>query len=86
MPKISEFFGIAIYMYFDDHDPPPFHAQYAEFEAVIQIDDFSVLRGNLPPRALGLVVEWAQLRHKELSEVWRQAQAMQTLSKIPPLE
>ena len=86
MPKISEFFGIAIYMYFDDHGPPHFHARYAEFEAVIQIDDFSVLRGSLPPRALGLVVEWAQLRHEELSEVWRQAQAMQTLSKVPPLE
>jgi hypothetical protein len=57
MPKISEFFGIAIYMYFDDHAPPHFHAQYAEFEAVIQIDDFSVLRGRLPPRALGLVAE-----------------------------
>ena len=53
---------------------------------MIQIDDFSVLRGSLPPRALGLVVEWAQLRHEELSEAWRQAQAMQTLSKIPPLE
>jgi len=86
MPKISEFFGIAIYIYFDDHAPPHFHAQYAEFEALIQIDDFSVLRGRLPPRALGLVVEWAQLRREELSEVWRQAQAMQTLSKIPPLE
>ncbi len=86
MPKISEFFGIAIYMYFDDHAPPHFHAQYADFEAVIQIDDFSVLRGSLPPRALGLVAEWAQLRHAELTEAWRRAQTMQTLSKIPPLE
>jgi len=73
-------------MYFDDHAPPHFHAQYAGFEAVIQIDDFSVLRGTLPPRALGLVVEWAQLRHRELTGAWRQAQAMQTLSKIAPLE
>jgi hypothetical protein len=86
MPKISEFFGIAIYIYFDDHAPPHFHARYGEFEAVIQIGGFSVLRGNLPPRALGLVAEWARLHQEELAEVWRQAQALESLSKIPPLE
>lgn len=86
MPKISEFFGIAIYMYFDDHPPPHFHAQYAEFEAHIRIEDGSVMRGKLPPRALGLVVEWAALHRKELERVWQQAQAMKPLSKIAPLE
>lgn len=86
MPRISEFFGISIYMYFEDHPPPHFHARYAEFEALIRIDDFRVLRGSLPPRALGLVVEWAGLRQEELIKVWRQAEARQTLSKIPPLE
>ncbi len=86
MPKISEFFGIAIYMYFEDHPPAHFHARYAECEAVIQIDDLSVARGALPPRALGLVVEWAKLHQDELTEVWHQAQAMQTVSKIAPLE
>jgi len=46
MPKISEFFGIAIYMYFDDHPPSHFHARYAEFEAVIQIDDLMCTTGK----------------------------------------
>jgi len=86
VPKISEFFGIAIYIYFDDHPPAHFHARYAGDEAVIRIDDLRVLRGHLPPRALGLVVEWATLHQSELEEVWRQAQAMETLSQIPPLE
>ena len=86
MPKISEFFGISVYMYFEDHPPEHFHARYAEFEVVIRIEDLSVARGTLPPRALGLVIEWATLHQGELSEVWRQAQAMQTLSKIAPLE
>lgn len=86
MPKISEFFGIAIYMYFEDHPPAHFHARYAEFEAVIQIDELSVLRGKLPPRVLGLVVEWGTLHQAELVEVWRQAGAMEPLSKIDPLE
>lgn len=86
MPKISEFFGISIYMYFDDHPPAHFHARYAEYEAVIQIEELSVRRGSLPPRALGLVVEWAKLHQAELSEAWERAQAGQTLSKIDPLE
>ena len=86
MPKISEFFGIAIYMYFDDHPPPHFHARYAGFEAVIRIDDLRVERGELPPRALGLVVEWATLHRAELAEAWRQAEAAQPVSKIEPLE
>jgi hypothetical protein len=86
MPKVSEFFGISIYVYFEDHGPPHFHAHYAEFEALVRIADLSVIRGSLPPRALGLVVEWAKLRQSDLEAVWRQAQARQTLSKIPPLE
>jgi hypothetical protein len=86
VPKICEFFGIAIYMYFDDHPPPHFHARYAEFEAVIRIEDLSVQRGSLPPRALGLVVEWAKLHQPELTEAWARAQAGQVLSKIDPLE
>ncbi len=86
MPKVSQFFGISIYLYYDDHRPPHFHAIYGEFEAVIGIDDCGVVRGKLPPRALGLVIEWATLHRGELAEVWRQAEAMESLSKIAPLE
>ena len=86
MPKISEFFGIAIYMYFDDHPPPHFHARYAEFEALIRIDDFRVLRGSLPPRVMGLVVEWATLYQNELSRAWTRAQIGEPLPRIAPLE
>lgn len=86
MPRISEFFGIAIYVYYDDHAPPHFHAQYGGSEVVIRVDDLRVLRGSLPPRALGLVIEWATLHRDELGVVWRQAEQMQPLSRIAPLE
>lgn len=86
MPKVSEFFGISIYVYFDDHAPPHFHARYAGAEAVIRIDDGRVLRGDLPPRAMGLVAEWAARHRQELRQVWRQAVAKETLSSIEPLE
>jgi hypothetical protein len=53
---------------------------------VIQIDDLGVRRGSLPPRALGLVVEWATLHQSDLVSAWARAQAGQPLSKIEPLE
>jgi len=64
MPSVSRFFGIVIYFYFRDHNPPHFHAKYRESEAEILIEDLSVDIGYLPPRVLGLVLEWAYM-HKE---------------------
>jgi hypothetical protein len=43
MPRISQFFGVVIYMYFNDHRPPHFHAEYGEFEAVYAIDTLDIL-------------------------------------------
>lgn len=59
MPTISMFYGIMIMMFFDEHNPPHFHAKYNEFKASIRIKDLAVLNGSLPPKALGLVIEWA---------------------------
>ncbi|MEO5946476.1 MAG: DUF4160 domain-containing protein [Chitinophagaceae bacterium] len=66
MPSISRFLGIVIYFYYRDHNPPHFHAVYGEFEAEIVIEDLSVDVGYLPPRVLGLVMEWAALHKAEL--------------------
>lgn len=85
MPKISEFFGISIYVYYREHGPPHFHALYGEEEVLISIEDLSVLNGKLNPRALGLVMEWAVLRQDDLSAVWKQAANHEPLDKIAPL-
>jgi hypothetical protein len=85
MPKISEFYGIAIYVYYREHLPPHFHARYGESEVLVAIGDLSVLRGRIPPRALGLVMEWAGRYQRELLHVWSQAQAHQPLDTIEPL-
>lgn len=55
MPEISRFYGIVISMFYDEHNPPHFHAQYGEYKAVIRINDFALAEGYLPPKALGLV-------------------------------
>ena len=86
MPEISRFFGIVVQMYYADHDPPHFHVRYAGQKALIAIDTLAVLRGDLSPRALGLVTEWAALHRAELVEDWRLARAEAQLNPIAPLE
>jgi len=86
MSQISKFYGIAIYIYYNDHFPPHFHAIYGEFEALINIETLAPLAGYLPPRALGLVIEWASLHHGELKKVWEQAINHQSLDRIEPLK
>lgn len=87
MPLISSFYGILIKMYFGDHVPPHFHAEYAEDTAQIAINDFRVIEGYLPPKALALVVEWASIHKGELLENWNSLSegGTGTFNKIEPL-
>jgi hypothetical protein len=85
MPRLAAFYGIVIYMYRPDHPPPHFHAQYGEHVAQIDLATNQILAGSLPPRALRLVQEWAQLHVGELSENWALAQALEPLVPIDPL-
>ena len=86
MPEISRFFGIIIAMYYNDHAPPHFHARYGAQKAVIDIETLAVIEGALPPRALGMVTEWAAQHRDELREDWRLARQHETLKAIAPLE
>jgi len=57
MPTISRFYGILIRMFYDDKHRPHFHVVYAEYRALVSIDDGSMLAGDLPNRAYQLVLE-----------------------------
>lgn len=85
MPEISRFYGIVIKMFFDDHEPPHFHVEYAEHLAVVSIETVALIGGTLPPRALGLVAEWAALRQEELREAWQRAKNLEPVDRIDPL-
>ena len=85
MPEISRFYGIVVQMYFGDHPPPHFHARYAGKEAKIDIEALAAIDGNLPPRALGLVTEWASLHQHELREAFDRVANLQPPGKIEPL-
>jgi len=86
MPRLAEFYGIAIYMYFRDHAPPHFHAIYGRYDAEVEIASGEILKGTLPRRAARLVGEWRQEYRRELEENWNLARAHQALQPIPPLE
>jgi Domain of unknown function (DUF4160) len=86
MPEISRFFGIVIRMFYDDHSPPHFHATYGSSGVVISLPDLLVLEGRLPPRALGLVTEWATLHREDLLADWTLARSRSRLKSIAPLE
>lgn len=86
MPEISRFFGIVIKMFHDDHNPPHFHVEYGEYEALVEIRSLSISGGNLPPRAIGLVMEWAAQHQLELLQNWERAQKLESLTKIQPLQ
>jgi len=86
MPQVSRFFGIIIFMFYDEHNPPHFHAIYGEHKAEISINGLNILAGKLPSRALGLVVEWASLHQSELLENWKRIEEGKIIEKIAPLE
>ncbi len=85
MPEISRFLGIVIGMFYSEHGVPHFHAVYGEHEVSIEIDS-RVVFGEFPPRALRLVLEWAELHRAELLENWELARQGQPLIRIAPLE
>jgi hypothetical protein len=86
MPEICRFFGMVIAMYHSDHPPPHFHVRYGRHRAVVDIASLAVIAGGLPPRALGLVTEWAALHKAELLDGWERARRHLPPGRIAPLE
>jgi hypothetical protein len=86
VPRISAFYGITVWMYWNEgrHARPHFHARYAGQAASIDLDG-ALIAGSLPPRALTLVSEWARLRRDELQANWERARRDEPLQRIDPL-
>ena len=86
MPRISSFYGIGIWMYWNEgvHDRPHFHARYGEHQASVDLDG-QIIVGSLPTNAQRLVSEWAAIHREELAANWRRAGAHEALEQISPL-
>lgn len=86
MPTISIFYGILIKMFFDDHMPPHFHAEYGEYELVIAINPIKIIKGNAPKRVKSMILEWTALHQEDLVHDWELCKNMQPPIAIEPLE
>lgn len=85
MPEISRFLGIVIYMFWNDHAPPHFHAKYGRYEISVNILT-GVVEGAFPRRALRHVIDWYELHQAELLEDWDLCSASKSPKLIEPLE
>jgi hypothetical protein len=85
MPEICRFYGIIIRMYFKDHNPPHFHAEYQNFKAEYSIKSLDTISGKLPVRAHALVLEWASIHRDELMENWKKIKIPEAPKTIEPL-
>jgi hypothetical protein len=86
MPVISRFFGMVIRMFFNEHAPPHFHVEYAEYQAVINIQSLQLTEGKLPRRALEMALDWTELHQEELLRDWELCRQHQQPHEIAPLE
>ncbi len=89
MPILSMFYGVVVYMYFYDsqeYHAPHFHAEYAEFTAVIAIESGDVLEGDLPRNKMKLVQAWLEIHRDEIMADWSLAVRGLPVQKIKPLE
>jgi len=84
MPIISRFFGIIVFMFWREHQPPHFHAKYGDDEVIIEIQTGKVT-GNILPRVLNMVHEWRELHKDELMADWKLAEENKPLKRIKPL-
>jgi len=85
MPEISRFLGIVISIYYNEHNPPHFHAEYGEFQITVEIES-GIVNGKFPRRALNAVLEWFVLHKEELMQDWELSLKGKPLNKIKPLE
>ena len=84
MPEISRFYGIAIFMNYNDHLPPHFHAKYQGYEVTVSIEEEEVT-GKMPKRTLNLVFDWLDKNRDELLENWELARSHKKLNTLKPL-
>ena len=85
MPELCRFLGIVIFMNFNDHNPPHFHAKYGDYQITVEIER-GIVNGQFPKRALSLVLEWYDLHKNELLNNWNSLKINGEFKKIHPLE
>jgi hypothetical protein len=84
LPEICRFYGIIVFINYNDHSPPHFHARYQDQEVTIEIQT-GLVRGKMSARALKMLFEWSETHRDELMHNWQLARERKPLEKISPL-
>lgn len=82
MPEICRFYGVVVYMFYNDHTPPHFKVKYGEFEANIMIENGNLMNGDFPLSKLKLVQAWLEIHREEILQIWNSKH----FRKIRPLK
>ena len=85
MPEICRFFGIIIFLYWKDHNPPHIHFTYGDYECSISVLD-RIVDGQAPAKVIAKVNEWINLHEAEILSLWEKAQKGEKIDKIEPLK
>jgi hypothetical protein len=85
MPVISEFYGIKIFMFWNDHIPPHFHAEYGDKKVLVDIVNGTVIKGVFPFKQLKLVLAWCEIHREALLRNWENDKQQLEINKIKPL-
>jgi hypothetical protein len=86
VPIISVFFGIVIRMFYREHEPAHFHAEYQGQQAKFDLDG-KMIAGNMHSgTARRLIRQWASAHRRELEKYWKSTQAGGPLERIAPLQ
>lgn len=92
MPSISHFYGLVIWLYWDEnksqHHKPHIHAEYAGKEVVVSIPDGEVLESDneFPVKKLRMVQTWIDIHAEELMANWNLALNHNEVFKIRGLD
>jgi hypothetical protein len=85
MPEVSLSYGIRITMYYEDHTPPHFRAEYNGSKVLIDIQNATVSKRIFPLKQLKLVLAWCEIHKEELMENWKSAEEYGKINRIEPL-
>ena len=85
MPEISRFYGIIIYLYWRDHNPPHLHFTYGNYECSISVID-RIIDGQAPSKVIAKVNQWLDLHEDEILSLWEKAKRGEKLNTIEPLK
>lgn len=83
MPEICRFKGIIVFMNYNDHSPPHFHARYQDQEVIVEIQS-GVVDGRMAKQALRMLIDWSEMHQRELMDNWERARMRRPLIKIAP--